>query len=141
MRKKRLGNNHDAFERQIVIPDRFHPMFEVGYNFDVAEKGSLAYSLQRWLRDWSAASSTPIKEKKTMGEMQIGLQAMFNSFGIGCKFSRSRANKPNSNGTRPRLLDSITIGDDNYGPTVTRLVEKSLVKSADDGLVRQVRSR
>ena len=125
---------HDAFERQIVIPDRFHPMFEVGYNFD-DDARSLAYSLQRWLLDWSAASSTPIKEKQTKSEMQVGLQAMFTSFGIGCKFSRSRAKTLDSNGLRPQLLDSITIGDGHYGPTVTRLVEKSLVKSADGGLV------
>ena len=67
--------------------------------------------------------------------MQVGLQAMFTSFGIGCKFSRARAKTLDSNGLRPQLLDSITIGDGHYGPTVTRLVEKSLVKSADGGLV------
>lgn len=109
-------------------------MFEVGYNFD-DDARSLAYSLQRWLRDWSAASSTPIKEKQTKSEMQVGLQAMFTSFGIGCKFSRARAKTLDSNGSRPQLLDSIKIGDGHYGPTVTRLVEKSLVKSADGGLV------
>ena len=116
----------------VCISERFLPMFEKGYAFDDGFATTIATPLHKWLKEWAGCCKTRVhieptaKEKK--GALQKGSEGLFQSYGINCKVERIRATIRNDQDSRPRVLQSITVGGEN---STTRLVAMSLVKCDD----------
>jgi len=127
----------ELFEDEgVCIDERFLPMFEKGYAFN-DEFATIANQLRMWLKEWAGCCKAKVRieptTKENKGALQKGLEALFQSYGINCKFERIRSTVRNDQDIRPRVLHSMTIGGDNNteNNATTELVAMSLVKGDD----------
>ena len=116
----------------VCIDERLLPMFEKGYAFNDEFAVNVANPLRTWLKDWAGCCKGKVRieptAKENKGALQKGLEGLFQSYGINCKFERKQVTRRNAQDNRPRVLHSITVGGEN---DTTELVGMSLVKCDD----------
>ena len=124
-------------DKGVCIDERLLSMFEKGYAFNDEFAMTVANPLRTYLKEWAGCCKAKVRieptAKENKGALQKGLEALFQSYGINCKFERIRSTVRNDQDSRPRVLHSITIGGDNNteNNATTELVAMSLVKCDD----------